>query len=89
MLLAPVYPEFTCSNLYKFIELILRSATKGPESDRETIFVFNPPAIIGSPKASTSLAYFRPNTGILVDYYATLNLVVVPPETATKSYAEA
>lgn len=87
--LLPVNPEFTFSNLYKFIELILRSAAANPDSDRGVTFVFTPPAIIGSPKASLSLAYFRPNIGILVDYCAMLNLVVVPPETATKSCAEA
>ena len=87
--LLPENPEFTFSNLYKFIELILRSAPANPDSDRGVTDVFTPPAIIGSPKASLSLAYFRPNIGILVDYCAMLILVVVPPETATKSYAEA
>ena len=71
------------------MEFILRSPPVDPDSDRGKIFVFTPPAIIGSPNASISLAYFKPNTGILVDYYVTLNLVAVPPETATKSYAEA
>lgn len=89
VLLAPEYPEFTFSNLYKFIELMLRSAAVAPVSDRGATFVFTPPARIGSPNASISLAYFRPNTGILVDYCDTLNLVKLPPDTATKSYAEA
>ena len=88
VLLAPVYPEFTFSNLYKFIELMLRSAAAAPDSDRGIIFVFTPPARIGSPNASISLAYFRPNTGILVDYCVTLSLKAFPPETAANSYAE-
>ena len=63
---------------------MLRSPA-APVSDRGNIFVFTPPARIGSPNASISLAYFRPNTGILVDYCAILNLVALPPDTATKS----
>lgn len=85
VLLDPVNPEFKFSNLYKFIELTFRSPAAAPDYDRGAIFVFTPPARIGSPNASISLAYFRPNTGILVDYCVTLKLVAVPPETATKS----
>lgn len=85
VLLAPVYPEFMFSNLYKFIELILRSAADAPDSDRGIIFYFTPPAIIGSPKVSTSLAYFNPKTGILVDYWANTNLLPLPNDTAGES----
>lgn len=71
------------------MEFMLRSPPAAPDSDNAKIFVFTPPAIIGSPNASISLAYFKPNTGTLVDYYVTLNLDALPPETTAKSYAEA